>query len=70
MADFGEYLPYTEDVSFFDGADGAEWHNKFSERWANLNMQVCYPFVLTRDTLEILSKGTRSIFALALNSFF
>ena len=40
MADFGEYLPYSEDVLFFDGQDGAEWHNKFSEKWAKLNMQV------------------------------
>ena len=42
MADFGEYLPYSEDVLFYDGTDGTEWHNKFSEKWANLNMQVRY----------------------------
>lgn len=40
MADFGEYLPYSEDVLFHDGTTGVEWHNKFSEKWANLNMQV------------------------------
>jgi hypothetical protein len=43
MADFGEYLPYAEDVLFYDGEDGTEWHNKFSEKWAKLNMQVCQP---------------------------
>jgi hypothetical protein len=45
MADFGEYLPYAEDVAFWDGDDGTEWHNKFSERWANLNMQVPYVYI-------------------------
>jgi len=40
MADFGEYLPYSDDVLFHDGTTGVEWHNKFSEKWANLNMQA------------------------------
>ena len=40
MADFGEYLPYSDDTLFFDGTDGREWHNKFSQEWAELNMQV------------------------------
>ncbi|CBY11151.1 unnamed protein product [Oikopleura dioica] len=40
MADFGEYLPYSDDVMFFDGTSGKDWHNKYSEKWANLNMQA------------------------------
>ena len=40
MADFGEYLPYSEDALFWDGTDGRDWHNKYPERWANLNMEA------------------------------
>jgi len=37
MADFGEYLPYSEDALFWDGTDGTTWHNKYPEKWAALN---------------------------------
>jgi len=40
MADFGEYLPYSEEALFWDGSDGRTWHNKFPERWAALNMEA------------------------------
>merc|ERR1711953_181706 len=40
MADFGEYLPYSEDALFFDGTDGRHWHNKYPEKWAELNWQA------------------------------
>ena len=48
MADFGEYLPYSEDALFWDGNDGRHWHNKYPERWAHLNWEALGKFLILK----------------------
>ena len=38
MADFGEALPF--DALLYEGADPAEWHNRYPEVWAQVNREA------------------------------